>query len=280
MRKAALWALVALAAALLLWSMWPSSTDSAATAAAGGREDRGLAGDKSAAAAAGGQSAGARTAPLLAPGEGETFEIAGPAGSRVRGRRWPGATATAPLLLLAPGSADQAQGWQPLVELLRAVRDYHLVAWDDPLESVRPPAVVTDLHGATLRAVLAHARREMFPRSAAAGVIGLGAGATSALLLTGERADIKAVVAIAPRAEVDGRQLGEVLDVLGRRQVMAVGSEADTGSAQALAALGRLPHARIVRPPGARAGLDLLAHDRRLMTNINGWLFAAMGPQP
>lgn len=218
---------------------------------------------------------------LVAPGSGEAFGFELGGDLRVRGRLWRAAHASAPLLLLLPDDATRAVDWQQMVEVLREVRDYHLAAWDGLAQvgaSVEGGGQLR--HTVVAEGVLQHLRATPGLSPLAVGLIGVGNGATAALLLAAERVDLKATVAISPSPGLGPLLVAESASVLARRQLMVVASEGDGPGRDVLAGLGDLPHARLLKAVGHGRGLSLLRGDQRPARAINGWLYAAMGPVP
>ncbi len=216
---------------------------------------------------------------LQPAGVGAPFVATGPGGMRLQGRLWRAAYSHAPLVLLIPDDRVRATDWQPLVELMRAVRDYHLVAWDGL-------ALADEGHGGAARlrelvaveAVLQQVRGMIGGRTGTLGLVGLGSGATAALLWTIERAEVMATVAISPSAALGPQTLAAALDGLAGRQVLVIASADDASAQTAMGQLRALPHVRLVEPAGAAQGLELLNASDHVRPEVNGWLFAALGP--
>jgi len=214
---------------------------------------------------------------LQPPGEGEAFVAAGPGGLRLHGRLWRAASKHAPLILLIPDDRARARDWRPMITLLRQVRDYHVAAWD-------ALALKDDDHGGVRRlrelvgveTIIEYVQTMV--GGGALGLVGVGSGGTAALLLAAERRDVMATVAISPMPALGSASLSAAISVLGQRQVLVAAAEKDTASMPVLRQIEALPHARVVRVPGAVRGLDLLTGSRQLQAKINGWLYASMGP--
>ena len=218
---------------------------------------------------------------LVAPGSGEAFGFELGGGLRAQGRLWRAADPSAPLLLLLPDDTTKAVEWQQMVEVLREVRDYHLAAWDGLAHigaSVEGGGQLR--HTVVAEAVLQRMRATSGLSPAAVGLVGVGNGATAALLLAAERVDLKATVAISPSPGLGQLAVATSASVLARRQLMVVASEGDGPGREVLAGFGDLPHARLVKVVGKGRGLALLSGDQRQARAINGWLYAAMGPVP
>ena len=216
---------------------------------------------------------------LAPPGAGEPFTIPGPGGRSLQGRLWRASSTQPPLLLLGPDDRVTARDWQPMVELLRQVRDYHLAAWDGLARTDPEHEGAARLREmVAIEAVRDHIRQVIGDASGNVGLVGLASGGTAALLLSAEQREVMATVAISPDPTLGPQSLSRVTQDLSRRQVMALGGVDDLATAPILERLRSLPHARIVTVPGSARGLDVLLGDRRLMATVNGWLFAALGP--
>ena len=223
------------------------------------------------------ESQDAPSAVAPAPSVSET--IPGPGGRSLQGRLWRASSTQAPLLLLVPDDRVTARDWQPMVELLRQVRDYHLAAWDGLARTDPEHEGAARLREmVAIEAVRDHVRQVIADASGNVGLVGLASGGTAALLLSAEQREVMATVAISPDPTLGPQSLSRVTQDLSRRQVMALGGVDDLATAPILERLRSLPHARIVTVPGSARGLDVLLGDRRLMATVNGWLFAALGP--
>jgi hypothetical protein len=267
----------ALALALLVWGLWPDSKPPDARSPLAAQHPTAAAHPATQPPVEATPTDRRSTPP---PAEGEAFVAAGTGGLRVHGRLWRATAAAAPLVLLVPDDGAHARQWQPLVTLMRQVGDYNIAAWDGLALTDREHGGVGRLREmVAVETVQRHVRAMVGGPAGPLGLVGLGSGAAAALLMSGDRTDVLATVAISPTASLGPQTLASAMDQLRRRHVMVIASADDDGSRVAVERLRDLPHARVVSRAGSARGLALLAVMPGLRAEINGWLFALLGPK-
>lgn len=296
------WAVVAGAAAVASWLLWPSPesrhTGALVSVSAGDarggpnptttslqQRGRATAGSTSDLEGVGAHEAdaqqhvpaGERLRPGAAPTQGTPFEARTRSGAIAHGELFRAAAKRAPLIVFLGEDPLHTNAWRSTLATLRSSRDYHLVVARPPATQAEGAGSVEAARGVEhLEAALTWAERALRGGVDGKALVGAGLGAAAAALLAAERRDVLALVAVSPPPRLGAFRLKTAFPQLKGRPTRWFGAADDERSSAMLALARALPLASVTVRPGALRGTALLQGDRRVRTSLAGWLFAVM----